>query len=122
MVVGLATFFWARKEPKTPDPVPVAVVQQSFTLGLSPEQVREVITAVGAGVAPAVGPLADRIEDLGKRLGATDGAVRTMLRIIGQQEVPLERLPEKLAEVAQQYKTATDRVAALDAQTDYART
>jgi tetratricopeptide (TPR) repeat protein len=39
-----------------------------------------------------------------------------VLRIIGQQDVPLEKLPQKLAEVAEQYKSAMERLAALDPQ------
>jgi hypothetical protein len=83
----------------------------AVTYGLTPEQVRELTTAAAAG---AVGPLADRIVDLGKTLGVTQGAAVEMLRIIGEQDVPLEKLPQKLAEVAEQYKSAMARLSALD--------
>jgi hypothetical protein len=63
-----------------------------------PEQVQELTKAAVAG---AVGPLSDRILQLSSRLGATEGATLTMLRIIGQGDVPLEQLPQKLAEVAE---------------------
>jgi len=69
-----------------------------------------------AAAAGAVGPLADRIVDLSQRLGVTQGAAVTMLQIIGQQDVPLERLPQKLVEVAEQYKSAMERLAGLDPQ------
>ena len=41
------------------------------------------------------------------------GAGVEMLRIIGEQDVPLEKLPQKLAEVAVQYKSAMARLSAL---------
>src|SRR3954462_5393852 len=37
-----------------------------------------------------------------------------MLRIVGQKDMPLEKLPQILAEVADQYETATERLAALN--------
>jgi hypothetical protein len=54
----------------------------AVTYGLTPEQVEELTKAAAAG---AVGPLADRIADLSNRLGVTQGAAVSMLRIIGQR-------------------------------------
>ncbi len=85
----------------------------AVTYGLTPEQVQALTKAAAAG---AVGPLTDKIVDLSGKLGVTQGAAVAMLRIIGQQDVPLEKLPQKLAEVAEQYKSAMARVAALDPQ------
>ncbi len=85
----------------------------AVTYGLKPEEVQQLTKAAAAG---AVGPLADKIVDLSGKLGVTQGAAVTMLRIVGQQDVPLDKLPQKLAEVAEQYKTAMARVAALDPQ------
>src|SRR5215475_13417956 len=68
--------------------------------GLTPEQVQELTKAAVAG---AVGPLANQIGELSRRLGVTEGAALTLLRILGQKDVPLEQLPQKLAEVANQY-------------------
>jgi hypothetical protein len=70
------------------------------TYGLTPDQVQELTKAAAAG---AVGPLADKIVDLSKRLGVTEDAALTLLRIIGQRDVPLEQLSQKLTEVANQY-------------------
>ena len=72
----------------------------AVTYGLTPEQVQELTRAATTG---AVGPLTDKIIDLSNRLGVTQGAAVSMLRIIGQQDVALEKLPQKLAEVAEQY-------------------
>ena len=88
------------------------------TYGLTPEQVRELTKAAAAG---AVGPLADRIIDLSNRLGVTQGATLTMLRILDQGDVPLEQLPQKLAEVADQYKKFQAQLAALNPQNPLAR-
>jgi tetratricopeptide (TPR) repeat protein len=85
----------------------------AVTYGLTPEQVQELTKAAAAG---AVGPLADKIVDLSNRLGVTQGAALSVLRITGQQDVPLEKLPQKLAEVAEQYKSAVERLATLDPQ------
>jgi tetratricopeptide (TPR) repeat protein len=69
---------------------------------------------IEAAVTGATGPLAKQIGDLTNRLGVTHGAVLTMLRTIGEQEVPFERLTNKLAEIATQYKSAVERMATLD--------
>jgi hypothetical protein len=88
------------------------------TYGLTPEQVQELTKSAAAG---AVGPLADRIIDLSSRLGVTQGATLTMLRILDQGDVPLEQLPQKLAEVANQYKKFEAQLAALNPQNPLAR-
>jgi hypothetical protein len=88
------------------------------TYGLTPDQVQELTKAAAAG---AVGPLADRIVDLSSRLGVTQGATLTMLRILDQGDVPLEQLPQKLAEVADQYKRFQAQLAALNPQNPLAR-
>jgi hypothetical protein len=75
--------------------------------------VQELTKAAAAG---AVGPLTEKIVDLSSKLGVTEGAAVTMLRVIGQQDVPLEKLPQKLAEVAERYKSAMERLAVLDPQ------
>jgi tetratricopeptide (TPR) repeat protein len=99
--------------PGAQSPAVTAGRNVTTSYGLSPEQVQELTKAAAAG---AIGPLADRIVDLSNRLGVTEGAAVTMLRIIGEQDVPLELLPQKLAEVAERYRWARDRLAALDPQ------
>jgi tetratricopeptide (TPR) repeat protein len=88
------------------------------TYGLTPEQVQELTKAAAAG---AVGPLANQIVDLSKRLGVTENAALTLLHILDQEDVPLERLPEKLGEVAVQYKKIQAQLAALNPQNPLAR-
>lgn len=99
-------------------PAVIAGRDAIVTYGLTPEQVQELTKAAAAG---AVGPLADRIVDLSNRLGVTQGATLTMLRILGQGDVPLEQLPQKLAEVAIQFQKFQAQVAALNPQNPLAR-
>jgi hypothetical protein len=53
------------------------------TIGLSPEQVKELTAAAARG---ATGPLTAVIIDLSKNLGVTEDATRTLLRIVGEQD------------------------------------
>src|SRR4051794_36394939 len=77
--------------------------------GLTPEQLREVANAAVAG---ASGPLMHRIESLSKRLGVTDEATKTLLRIVGEQtDIPDERLEETLTKIATDYKRLQEQVA-----------
>jgi hypothetical protein len=90
----------------------------TINVGLSPEQVQELTRAAAAG---AVGPLAEKIVDLSQRLGVTQGAALSLLRAVGQIDVPLAQLPEKLAEATFQYQQAQAQLAALDPQNPLAR-
>jgi hypothetical protein len=90
----------------------------AITYGLTPEQVQELTKAAAAG---ATGPLADRIIDLSKKLGVTQEAAISLLRIVGERDVPLEQLPQKLAEVAAQFQKYQAQLAALNPQNPLAR-
>jgi tetratricopeptide (TPR) repeat protein len=72
------------------------------TVGLSGPEIQELTQAAAAG---AVGPLADKIVDLGHRLGVTQNAAITLLRLLSDDEVPIERLPDALANAATQIIT-----------------
>jgi hypothetical protein len=65
--------------------------------GMTPERLHELIKAA---VSDAVGVGTREIDELSNRLKVTQDAAIAMLREIGHAEVPLERLAEKLAEVA----------------------
>src|SRR5215831_11670979 len=110
----------AQRAETTGDQSPALIAGRDaiVTYGLTPEQVQELTKAAAAG---AVGPLADKIVDLSKRLGVTDNAVVTLLHILDQEEVPLERLPQKLSEIAEQYKKFQAQLAALNPQNPLAR-
>ena len=84
---------------------------RDVNFGLTPEQVKELTEAAARG---ATGPLTSAIVDLSKRLGITEDATRTLLRIVGEQDVPLERLSETLYRVANDYKRLREQAAALN--------
>jgi hypothetical protein len=75
-----------------------------------------------AAVEGATEPLIGRIEDIGKRLGITEDAAKTLLRIVGeQQDIPDERLPEVLTKVANDYNRLQAQVTALNPDNPAAR-
>jgi tetratricopeptide (TPR) repeat protein len=79
--------------------------------GLTPEQLREVTEGAVAG---ATSTLTKEIVDISKRLGVTEDAAKTLLRIAGEQtNVPDERLAETLTKIASDYKRLQEQVAAL---------
>ena len=84
---------------------------RDVNFGLTPEQVKELTEAAVRG---ATGPLTSTIVDLSKRLGVTEDATKTLLRIVGEQDVPLERLSETLNRVANDYKRLQAQAAALN--------
>jgi hypothetical protein len=79
--------------------------------GLTPEQVKELTEAAVRG---ATVPLTGTIVELSKRLGVTEDATKTLLRIVGERDVPLERLSEALNRVANDYKRLQTQLAALN--------
>ena len=86
--------------------------------GLSPERLEELIKSA---VGDAIGPPKEDIDDLSKRLKVTESAATAMLRIIGEHDVPIEQLADKLEWVANQYKSAKAQLAALEPQDPTAR-
>ena len=87
--------------------------------GLTPEQLKELTRAAVAG---ATEPLLDRIEGISKRLGITEEAAKTLLRIVGEQSnVPDEKLAEMLTNVAADYKRLKAQAAALSPDNPKAR-
>jgi starch phosphorylase len=55
-----------------------------------------------------------RAAELGTKLGFTQEAVIGFFRIVGEQDVPLEMVPVKLAEIAARYRDLQTRVSMLD--------
>jgi tetratricopeptide (TPR) repeat protein len=91
---------------------------RDVNFGLTPEQVKELTEAAARG---ATAPLTTAIVDLSKRLGVTEDAAKTLLRIVGEQDVPLERLTETLYRVANDYKRLQEQAAALNPDNPMAR-
>jgi tetratricopeptide (TPR) repeat protein len=87
--------------------------------GLTPEELKKVIDAA---IASATGPLLDRMSAISKTLGITEGAARTLLRIVGEQpDLPVEKLAEALTKVAIDYKRLQEQVAGLNPSNPTAR-
>lgn len=66
------------------------------TAGISPEQIQQIINDVQN--KPAAPP--ESVEELARRLGVTDAALATFLRILGERKVSAEDLDAKLREIA----------------------
>ena len=87
--------------------------------GLTPEQLRKLTKAAVEG---ATSPLIDRNEKVSKRLGVTQEAAKTLLRIAGEQtNIPDERLAETLTKIANDYKRLQEQVAALSPENPVAK-
>jgi hypothetical protein len=82
----------------------------TITIGLTPEQVREAMRAIYQQESAAQA----KIDQLSQRLDATHEAVVGFLRILDRNEVPLEKLPGTLAQIAQRHREMLERLAALN--------
>jgi len=80
------------------------VTISGVTVGFSAPEVQQLIQAVLAG-AGATQQHAAQIAELATQLRATQAAVREMLRSLGHDDVPVERLPDALAAAATQILT-----------------
>ena len=90
----------------------------TFNFGPTPEQVRELTEAAVRG---ATGPLATMMRGLSRQLDVTEDATRTLLRIVGEEDVPLERLSETLNRVAGDYKRLQAQAGVLNPDNPVAR-
>ena len=91
----------------------VAIGDNNFgdiTIGLTEEEIRELVGQVMAEAE------ADNvvIAELATDLGVTRNAVTTFLGILGEEEVEQSKLTQKLTEVAQHYVELRDRAANLE--------
>jgi outer membrane PBP1 activator LpoA protein len=94
------------------------VIDSPIIIGPKPEEVQELIEA---GVRGATASQTSTIVELSTRLGVTEAATKTLLRIVGEQNVPLERLSETLVRVANDYKRLQAQAAALNSDNSTAR-
>ncbi len=79
---------------------------EKLSIGFTAEQVRALIEASTKGAD-------ERIAEISRQLGVTQGAMRTMLATVGQADVLDEKLAEKLAEVFKHTQEAGAAIAAL---------
>jgi len=122
LLLMLLVFAPAQLSAQTRIEAPGGVAAQSITnspitFGLKPdEQLRMVeafsqqITVSGEARAKAEA----RAAELGTQLGFTREAVIGFFRIVGEQDVPLEQVPTKLAEIAARHRAMLDRWSVLD--------
>jgi tetratricopeptide (TPR) repeat protein len=96
--------------------------------GLTPEQFKQLTDSVVKGAAEAAGKGAseaaveaakktqqEQIDTISKTLGVTDSAVKSLLKIVGEDpNVPDDRLAESLSKAAEDYKRLQVQVAALN--------
>src|SRR6202158_6137731 len=68
--------------------------------GFTAAEVEQLVKAERGGL---VQQYTSQLTDLAKQLGATHEAVRSMLRQIGHDDVPVERLPDTLVAIATQF-------------------
>ena len=86
--------------------------------GFTSDQVKELIEAAARGATSAS---TSTIVELSKQLSITEDATKSLLRIVGEQDVPLERLSETLNRVANDYKHLQAQVKALNLDNPTAR-
>ncbi len=86
-------------------------VNAPITITTPPEQLAPLIAAATAPLAHLNAQQQATIGDLERKLGVSEGAMRTFLRTLGEEAVPLEKWPEKLAEIAERYRLALSQAA-----------
>jgi outer membrane assembly lipoprotein YfiO len=86
------------------------VVGSTTYCGYTAKEVAQILKEYAAG---ETAPLGVQIEKLSTRLAVTVGSVRIILHKLGQDNVPEEELPARLAEVAEQVKLAQTLAAAI---------
>jgi hypothetical protein len=67
-----------------------------------------------AATATARAQAEARAAELAKELGFTSAAVAEFFRILGKEDVPAEKLPERLVEIAEHFAQTRDALAALE--------
>jgi chromosome segregation ATPase len=75
-------------------------------IGLTPEQLQAALRAAGEAQQAV-------ISELSRQLHTTQEAVRGFFKILNDSEVPLEKLPQVLAEIAQRRRDLLERLSAL---------
>jgi tetratricopeptide (TPR) repeat protein len=83
------------------DPAALAAIAKTFANEMA-------ATAMARAQAEA------RAAELATKLGFTSAAVGEFFRIVGKNDVPLEKVPERLSEIAQHFARTRDTLAALE--------
>ena len=104
--IAVAHYWWRIEPYSIHGPI------SSISIGLTPEQIKELASAITQQGALAGG----EVERLSRQLNLTQEAVAGFFRTLNERDVPIERLPEKLAEIAQRHCGLLERLSALDAE------
>lgn len=108
---------------------------QNCNFGLTPEQFKQLTDSVVKGATEAVGKGAteaaveaakkaqqEQIDKISKTLGVTEDAVKSLLKIVGEDpNVPDDKLAEALSKAADDYKRLQAQVAGLNPDNPTAR-
>ncbi len=95
------------KVPGVPEPLPEAG-EATLPAGLS-----ELIRAATGPLQQLNQEQRETIRGLERQLGASEAQLRAFFQIIGEAQVPPEQQPERLAEIAEQYRQLRAQVTAL---------
>lgn len=79
---------------------------RDIIIGLTPVQVQELMRELFAQESAAI----HKVEELSRQLGVTDAAMKRFFVILGEREVPVEELPDRLGEIATRHKNLLSRV------------
>ncbi|MCB1826447.1 MAG: tetratricopeptide repeat protein [Candidatus Competibacteraceae bacterium] len=87
------------------------VENSNITTGATPEQVE---TLIRASTKELRTTYETRVKTLSGQLGVTQDALTSFFQILREQNVPLEKLPDTLATIAQRFREMQERLAVLN--------
>jgi tetratricopeptide (TPR) repeat protein len=82
------------------------IVNSQITIGIPPEQLAGIIEAGRKDLKDLTEHQKHKIDTLEKDLGVNENALQAFFTILGEREVPIDRLSKKLVEIAGHYKEA----------------
>lgn len=84
------------------------ILNSTITVGATPEQVATLIRASNEALRTTY---ESQVKTLSSQLGVTQDALTRFFQILREQNVPLEKLPETLATIAQRFREMQERLA-----------
>ena len=99
----------------------IQTFHEAVTIGLTPDQVRQMMLDLrqrDSLDAERAAELAREVDQLSTEIGVRKPAVESFLRILGEAQVPVEALNEKLAEIAQRHMDMLERWSVLEEEDD----
>ncbi|HNG51624.1 MAG TPA: tetratricopeptide repeat protein, partial [Plasticicumulans sp.] len=74
----------------------------------------ELLRLIEAERSKTAAPLQAQIDTLARQSGVSEAAMRNFLRILGEKEIPAEKLVERFTDILQRHRASLQRLAALD--------